>query len=382
MTDLQKSMKGVEMRVLFDKMHSFFAKQQWEECAHTCTELLSMMDEEGSVPDDAKVEIYRIRGISYHRMDLYSPALADLATVLELLPDSAANYDYRGIVHSDKGDIDLAIADFDKALELDSKFGHSYNNRGNAYTKRDEFDRAIADYTKAVEIEPGNSDFRNNRALAYLKKGDYDSATADCDEVLKNDPKNGIASRTRALAFVAKKQSETHEKYQDQLGKQQKQFEEKLKQTISEYDLNLLRIDEYKARKEEFQEKAEETGKILEKEFRTLRRTAASAFLLVLGIILIYMFGGNIHINLGESYEIWLIFPLITAAGLFSFPFIWKIRTLKQEKARLLALSHDAPHQRHIGEPDQCEYRHGNSKRIAAKILRLPRRTQQCATHH
>jgi len=84
-------------------------------------------------------------------------AIADYTKAIELRPDYAEAYEYRGLAKSMKGDIKGAIADYTKAIECRPDYTLAYTNRGVAEKREGDVDAAIADFTKAIEIEPTNA---------------------------------------------------------------------------------------------------------------------------------------------------------------------------------------------------------------------------------
>ena len=57
------------------------------------------------------------RGDLYARNDKPEKALADFDSAIDLDPDFAEAYAYRGIFYSDMGDVEQAVSDIEKALE-------------------------------------------------------------------------------------------------------------------------------------------------------------------------------------------------------------------------------------------------------------------------
>ena len=279
-------------------------------------------------------ETYSNRGHIHSENDEFEHALADFNKALELDPNLAIAYNNRGGVYEKTGKLDLALADFNKALELDPKLAHAYNNRGNVHAKNGEIDLAIEEYTQALKIESGNSTFLNNRGVAYANNGDYDLALADYNKALKTDPSDETAIRNRDSAIAAKVREETSEQYQEQLEKQREQFAAE----INEHRTEFLERREYKKRQDDYQKEADKTEKRIKWQFACLHTGVLAAFAFSLFVAHMLLFQPDSKIWPG----ILPIFPLITVLGLCLSPLIWRIRTLKQEKARLLALSHDA----------------------------------------
>ena len=358
---MAKSPKDFEKGL--EQLLPFLEKEQWEECIHACTKFLELAEKDASVHPAVKSAGHRIRGVAYSRLRAYESARDDFHTALKLTPNDANVYNNRGTFYYGRGDIDLAIADFEKALgldpnlaeaynnrglayekkgdfdhasadfstavELDDNFAKAYNNRGLAYVEKEDFDHAIADFTRALQIQPDDFDFRKNRADAYSGNGDYDSAVADCDDLLKKDPGNKIAMRTRDFAIAEEASESTKERYERRL----KWEREQINKESLQYRADFLEREEYKSRHKNLPKEAEKIDGKIRRRFFALQCYAALVFVLV-AVAIAYTFL--------EKVDIWPIFPFITVAGLCAFPLIWNIRTLKQEKSRLLALSEDA----------------------------------------
>jgi len=73
---------------------------------------------------------------------------------IELNPECALAYYYRGVAYDEKGEYDQAIADYTEAIRINPEDGDFYYNRGLAYGDKGEGDQAIADYTEAIRINP------------------------------------------------------------------------------------------------------------------------------------------------------------------------------------------------------------------------------------
>lgn len=80
-------------------------------------------------------------------------------------PNNAGAYLHRGLIRShSQEDFEGAIADFSRAIELDPDRAETYNYRGTSYFWLKEFQKALADYNRAIELDP-------NLTLAYYNRG-------------------------------------------------------------------------------------------------------------------------------------------------------------------------------------------------------------------
>lgn len=74
-----------------------------------------------------------------------------------------------GLSYSDAGRYEEAIKAFDKALEINPNWAKVYFYRGNANYSLKGFEDAISDYTKAILLFPDEKQAYINRARAYKK---------------------------------------------------------------------------------------------------------------------------------------------------------------------------------------------------------------------
>ena len=61
-----------------------------------------------------------------------------------------------------------------KAIELRPDYADAYCFRGRAYRSQGEHDRAIEDSTKAIELKPDYAEAYYIRGAAYISQGEYD----------------------------------------------------------------------------------------------------------------------------------------------------------------------------------------------------------------
>ena len=128
-----------------------------------------------------------------------SPANHVDAPAPEINPAAAADYDNRGLLKAQKGDLDGAILDYNQALDLDPTLAVAYSNRGDAKYAGGNPDGAIADYTQAVTLDPKLALAYCHRGSVRQAKGDADGATLDYDQALALDPKIATAYYNRGL---------------------------------------------------------------------------------------------------------------------------------------------------------------------------------------
>ena len=103
-------------------------------------------------------------GYAKYRLDQYQAAIDDYNAAINLKPDFASAYYFRGTVKRSLGQYKEAIEDYDTAIDLKSDFAFAYYFRGTIRGDLGEHFIAIQDYDKAIRFKP-------DYAFAYLRRG-------------------------------------------------------------------------------------------------------------------------------------------------------------------------------------------------------------------
>ncbi|HXX93282.1 MAG TPA: tetratricopeptide repeat protein [Planctomycetota bacterium] len=131
-------------------------------------------------------------------------ALADFTRALEMNPKLAAAWYGRGVLLSNKGQLDRALADYSKAIEADPKFAKAYFSRAILRSYRNDDEGALADYGKAVESDPSYGKAWFNRGLLRSGRKDYDGAIGDFTRAIGVNGADIDAWFNRGNAWAAK----------------------------------------------------------------------------------------------------------------------------------------------------------------------------------
>ncbi|GHV09170.1 hypothetical protein AGMMS50229_18820 [Campylobacterota bacterium] len=109
----------------------------------------------------------------------YEEAIALFTQAIEIDPNNADAYLFRGISYGALGDHPKAIADYTRAIEIDPSDVRAYNKRGESYSELDDYVKEIADWTRVIAIDPGDAKVYRKRAVSYALLGDLKNATKD-----------------------------------------------------------------------------------------------------------------------------------------------------------------------------------------------------------
>lgn len=111
-------------------------------------------------------------------------AIELLSYLIERNPGNASDYNNRGLIYFQDGQLDAAIADYDKALELNPRLDSAYNNRANYYAAQGQFLEAIMDYDTAIDLNPSNIRAWINQGITFRDLELYEQAIESFDLAL------------------------------------------------------------------------------------------------------------------------------------------------------------------------------------------------------
>lgn len=95
-------------------------------------------------------------------------------------PNDANAYMHRGMIRShSQEDFPGAIADFSRVIELDPNRAEAYNYRGTSYFWLKKFRQALEDYNQAIRLDPKLTIAYYNRGYVRIELGDKKGAIAD-----------------------------------------------------------------------------------------------------------------------------------------------------------------------------------------------------------
>lgn len=106
----------------------------------------------------------------------YAVAISLLNELIDRYPNSAINYNNRGLVYFRLARISEALEDLDMAIAINPKLDSAYNNRANCYAAGGNLVAAVADYDRALDLNPANLRAWINQGITYRQMKAYDLA--------------------------------------------------------------------------------------------------------------------------------------------------------------------------------------------------------------
>jgi tetratricopeptide (TPR) repeat protein len=158
-------------------------EHEWdEEAFEIIKEILSKRL--GHLPPEsvrAQVEQLLDRVESYWKAGELDKALSDCELAIQMAPDSAAAYNYRGLIYDDLGQFEKAIADYQKALQLEPGLEDARDNLEIAAKEIEE------------EFQHSSAKGHLDQALAYTYDDQPGMALEECELARQSMPAVAIA---------------------------------------------------------------------------------------------------------------------------------------------------------------------------------------------
>ena len=144
------------------------------------------------------------RGARAYGDSNFVEAIAEFTKAIEICPDVAQNYSWRGGAYQQIAHYDLAIDDYTMAINLeDPEFsGSEYASRGFCYYAKGVYELAIQDLTEAI-TKDHHPYYYNYRGLAYHSEKKYDLAIEDFNIAIEAINFNAELYSNRADTYIA-----------------------------------------------------------------------------------------------------------------------------------------------------------------------------------
>lgn len=142
------------------------------------------------------------RGLANHSVRRYSDAIRDFSYALDIQPQQAKVYMYRGAVETDMGNFQPASDDLDQALRLEPNLVEAHIQRSRLRILRHpgpDYLGAVLDATAAIRLEPDNPLAYTARATARIAaEREFPEALADASKLIRLAPEFGVGYCIRA----------------------------------------------------------------------------------------------------------------------------------------------------------------------------------------
>ena len=153
--------------------------------------------------DPQTAEQFNDRGVHYYDVNRYDKAIQDFTQALELDPmlaDAASN---RGWALVQKEDALTALADFDEAIRMNSRDSVYWQGRGLAHESLGNHESSVNDFTEAIRLMPQSAELYNARANARYAAGEYSLAVKDYAQAIQLAPVVADYYNSRGVCYAA-----------------------------------------------------------------------------------------------------------------------------------------------------------------------------------
>jgi len=129
--------------------------------------------------DPQNADAYYYRGVVAGRLESWDKAVADLTKAIGLNSQYADAYFWRGAARQQQGDLNGALADFNQIITLKPQFARPYLDRGLVKSGMSNWDDALADFNHCLKLDPRDPIAYYYRGVLEHRQGDLDKALAD-----------------------------------------------------------------------------------------------------------------------------------------------------------------------------------------------------------
>ena len=150
-------------------------------------------------------------GIFLTEVREYDAAIHILEEGLKLLDYDPDLWNYLGVAHWRKGDLEQALVAFNRSLELDNNYSIAFNNTGSVYLSRhlqtkekEDLKKSIENFLQAIELDPGYASAYNGLGAAYSASGNPDGAIVSWEKAVEINPQLSFALYNLGLVLLQK----------------------------------------------------------------------------------------------------------------------------------------------------------------------------------
>ena len=136
---------------------------------------------------------------SCYQLGEFNQAITNYSLVIELQPENALAYNYRGLAHLEKDDQEEAISDYKKAIELNESYVFAYTNLRDAHLLAKDYINSIKASTELLKRFPNDYMGYYLRGIAYHYEKDYEAAKADYTQAISLFPNDASFFVNRAI---------------------------------------------------------------------------------------------------------------------------------------------------------------------------------------
>lgn len=123
-----------------------------------------------------------------HADSIYKVAFEDCRIALSIWPNHAPAFEYRGLMHLDRGEYKEAFEDANQLIKLKPDYRLAYDIRATCYFKMNQPEKALEDYRKCVQLSKTDHRSFYNIGLILYSFQKYDEAITNLNTAIELSP--------------------------------------------------------------------------------------------------------------------------------------------------------------------------------------------------
>ena len=137
--------------------------------------------------------------LTFQRIGVWKDGVVLFTDVIEKNPKVYHGYMIRGIIRSDRGDIEEALPDFNRSIEYNPGFINCIRLRGYLHNRLKNFDLALKDLNQTISKDTTKADDYISRGIANDAMGNAAAAMKDYNRALRMNPNLFLAYDNRGV---------------------------------------------------------------------------------------------------------------------------------------------------------------------------------------
>jgi tetratricopeptide (TPR) repeat protein len=202
--DLQNALREIEIAVelkpdflfaIHDQLSILIRMSRFDDAIKVGNRLIEM------APNDAQAFSYR--GAAWQGLNAFDRGLDDANQAVRLAVGVSREpgiWTNRANLLRETGEFAKSFADYETAISIDPQFAGAYNGRGLTWRATDDLERSVADFTKALQLDSKYADAYVNRGLALEATGRNEEAREEFQKAVVLPGKNLFSTRFREIA--------------------------------------------------------------------------------------------------------------------------------------------------------------------------------------
>ncbi len=158
-----------------------------------------------STEDLMKTTVIINKSKIYTSQNEHQKAVVTMNKVIELEPNEADGYYWRGIAYEANNEYEKAITDFEKTNNLESENGRGFSGMSGIYLSQKDYTKALEFIDKAIAKDKKDSDYLISKSKIYTSQNEHQLAISTMNKVIELNPNDAGGYYWRGVARLPAK---------------------------------------------------------------------------------------------------------------------------------------------------------------------------------